>query len=196
MVLAVNAKFPAASVPELLAAARAQPGLPYVAGDNGSPMHILGEQLKKRAGVDLTFVPYKGVAQAVTAALGGQAAVIWMPASSNLQHFRSGALRPLATSSPTRSPLLPAVPTMIELGFADIEALAWYGLLAPRGTPAAAIERVNKAVNAVLSLPEVRDTLHAAGYEPEGGSGAALAAQMRADDARYRKLVSELHLKN
>jgi tripartite-type tricarboxylate transporter receptor subunit TctC len=195
MVLAVNGKLGVTSVPELVAAAKKQPGLPYAAGDNGSPMHVLGEQLAKRAGLDLTFVPYKGVAQSVAAALGGQVNVIWMPTSSNVQHFRSGALRPIAHASPRRSPLLPDVPTMIELGYRDIEAVAWFGMLAPLATPQTTIGRLNKEVNAVLAAADVRESLLTAGYVPEGGSPEALGAQMRADDARYRGLIAELGIK-
>jgi tripartite-type tricarboxylate transporter receptor subunit TctC len=195
MVLAVNGKLGVAGVPELVALAKKQPGLHYAAGDNGSPMHVLGEQLGKRAGVDMTFVPYKGVAQSVAATLGGQVNVIWMPSSSNVQHFRSGALRAIAHASPRRSPLLPGVPTMIELGYKDIEAVAWFGMLAPLSTPPGVIGRMNKEVNAVLAAADVRESLLSAGYVPEGGSPEALGAQMRADDVRYRGLIAELGIK-
>ena len=195
MVLAVNGKFSAGSVNDLVATAKKQPGLPYTGGDNGSPMHVLGEQFKKAAGVDLTHVPYKGVAQAVTAAIGGQVNVIWMPTSGNLRHFTGGALRVLATSSPKRSALLPDTLTMIELGYKDMDAVAWFGLLAPLATPAAIIARVNNEVNAVLAIPEVRNGLTSTGYVPEGGTPEALAALMRTDDVRYRKLVAELGVK-
>jgi tripartite-type tricarboxylate transporter receptor subunit TctC len=195
MVLAVNPKLGVSSVADLIALAKKQPGLPYAAGDNGSPMHVLGEQLKKRAGLDMTFVPYKGVAQAVAAAIGGQVNVIWMPSSSNLQHFRGGALHALAHASPKRSPLLPDVPTMIELGYKDMDSVAWFGLLAPLGTPAPIIAKLNADVNAVIEAPDVRQNLNTAGYQTEGGPPEALAAQMRADDANFRKLVAELGVK-
>jgi tripartite-type tricarboxylate transporter receptor subunit TctC len=195
MVLAVNSKSSVGSVPELIAMAKKQPGLPYAAGDNGSPMHVLGEQLKNVAALEMTFVPYKGVAQSVVAAIGGHVNVIWMPTSSNLQHFKGGALRALATSSPRRSPLMPDVPTMIELGYRDIEAVAWFGLLAPLATPAPIIAQLNKEVNAVIASPDVRENLNAAGYVPEGGSPEALGAQIRADDVQYRKLIGELGVK-
>lgn len=195
MVLAVNGKLGVGSVPELIAMAKKQPGLAYTGGANGSPMHIVGEQFRKSAQLDLLHVPYKGVAQAVAAAIGGQVNVIWMATSVNLRHFESGALRPLATSTPKRSPLIPNVPTMVELGYRDIEAIAWFGLLAPLATAPAIVGRLNEEVNAVLALPEVRTQLVAAGYVPEGGTPGALAAQMRADDARYKKLVGELDIK-
>ena len=195
MVLAVNGKFSAGSVGELIEIAKKQPGLPYTGGDNGSPMHVLGEQFRKAAGLDLVHVPYKGVAQAVTAAIAGQVNVIWMPTSGNLRHFSGGALRVLATSSAKRTALLPDTPTMVELGYKEMDAVAWFGLLAPLATPAPIIARVNREVNAVLALPEVRAGLTSTGYVPEGGTPEALAALMRVDDARYRKLVAEHGIK-
>ena len=195
MVLAVNPKLGAGSVQELVAMAKKQPGLAYTGGSNGSPMHIIGEQFRKTAGLDLLHVPYNGVAQSVTAALGGQVNVIWMPTSGHLKHFESGVLRAIATSTPKRSPLVPNVPTMIELGYKDIDAIAWFGLLTSLGTPAAIVARLNKEVNDVLAVPEVRTGLVNAGYVPEGGTPEALGAQMRADDAKYRKLVAELNVK-
>lgn len=195
MVLAANGKSGLNSVADVVAMAKRAPGLHYAAGDNGSPMHVLGEQLKKRAGVEMTFVPYKGVAQAVAAALGGQVNVIWMPSSNNLQHFRSGALRVLAHASPKRSVLLPEAPTMIELGYKDMDSVAWFGLLAPLATPNAVIARVNTEVNAVLATAEVRDALNTAGYVPEGGAPEVLASQMRNEDQHMRRLIAELGVK-
>jgi tripartite-type tricarboxylate transporter receptor subunit TctC len=195
MVLAANGKSGLNSVADVVASARRASGLHYAAGDNGSPMHILGEQLKKRAGVDMTFVPYKGVAQAVAAALGGQVNVIWMPSSNNLQHFRSGALRVLAHASPKRSALLPDVPTMIELGYKDMDSVAWFGVLAPLATPGAVITRVNSEINAVLATAEVREALNTAGYVPEGGTPEALATQMRNEDQHMRRLIAEIGVK-
>jgi tripartite-type tricarboxylate transporter receptor subunit TctC len=200
MVLALNARFADArgigSVAQLVTHARREPGLPYASGVNGSPMHFLGEQFARSNDLQLVHVPYKGVAQAVTAALGGQLNLIWMPTSGNLQHFRSGALRALASASPARSPLLPEVPTMTELGFPAIEATAWFGVLAPRGVPAPVIGRLNQEINAVLAVPLVRERLLAAGYEPEGGPPGRLARQMRDDDTRYQRLARELSIRS
>jgi tripartite-type tricarboxylate transporter receptor subunit TctC len=179
---------PASTVCRLIALAK-QPGFPYAGGVSGSPMHVLGEQFKKAA--MLISIPYKSVADSVTAVIGGQINVVWMPTSGNLQYFKAGMLRALATAAPTRSPSMPEVPTMIELGYKNIEAKAWFGLLAPRATPIPVIARLNKEVNAILALPDVREKIIPAGYEPEGGGSEVLAAQMREDDARYRKLVAE-----
>jgi len=194
MVLAVNGKFGVNSVQELIALAKREPGLAYASGVNGSPMHVLGEQFKKDAGLDLVHVPYKGVAQSVSATIGGQINVIWMPTSGNMQYFKAGMLRALATAAPKRTPLMPDVPSMIELGYKDIEATAWFGLLAPLATSAAIIGRLNREVNAVLTAPDVREKLILTGYVPEGGEPAALAAQMRDDDSRYKRLIAELKI--
>ncbi len=191
MVLAVNWKSGINSVQELIALAKRQPGLPYAGGVSGSPMHVLGEQFKKATNLDLVHIPYKSVAASVTAVIGGQINVAWMPTSGNLQYFKAGMLRALATAAPTRSLSMPDVPTMIELGYKNIQAKAWFGLLAPRATPIPVIARLNKEVNAILALPDVREKIIPAGYEPEGGGSEVLAAQMREDDARYRKLVAE-----
>jgi tripartite-type tricarboxylate transporter receptor subunit TctC len=195
MVLAVNGKFAVTSVQELVTLAKKQPGLHYATGVNTSPMHIIGEQFKKAAGVDMEHVPYNGVAQSVTALMGAQVNVSWMPTSGNMQHFKSGALRALATSSPKRSPLMPGVPTMIELGYKDISADAWFGVLAPLGTPAPVITALNRHMNSVLTMPDMLERLIPAGYVPEGGGPERLAAQMRADDSYYKKLIEELRIK-
>ncbi len=196
MVLAVNGELRARSVSELIALAKKQPDLPYTGGANGSPMHIIGEQFKKTAGLSMFHVAYKGVAQAVTAAIAGQVNVIWMTTSSgNVKHFQSGALRPLAVTSSKRSPLLPEVPTMIESGYKDIEDVAWFGVMAPLGTPAPIIARLNGEINAVLATPDVRDRLIFMGYVPEGGGPDVLAAQMRRDDSHYHTLITEFGVK-
>ena len=195
LVLAVNAKLAVHSVPDLVALAKREPGLAYTAGQMGSPMHVLVEQLKKAAAIDLTFVPYNGVAQSVASALGGQVNVIWMPISGQLQHFRSGALRPLAQSGPRRFALLPDLPSMVELGYQGIEHLSLVGISAPLGTPEAIVGAVNRELNAVLAEPDVRERILVSGNTPEGGAPAALADALREQDRRYRRLAAELKIR-
>ncbi len=199
MVLAVNSKFAdragVRNVQDFIAAARREPGFPYSGGDNGSPMNVMGEQFKKEAGLVLTHVPYGGVAKTVAALLGGHINMAWMPTSGNTQYFKDGMLRALATSSPKRSPQMPDVPTMTELGYRDIKATAWFGILAPLATPAPIVARLNQEIDAVLAAPDVRERLDQLGYEPEGGAPEALAAQMREDDERYRRLTADLKIR-
>ena len=194
-VLAVNAKLPVHDVRELVALAKSEPGLAYSAGQMGSPMHVLAEQLKKAAGIQLTFVPYNGVAQSVAAALGGQVNVIWVPVSGQLQHFRSGALRPLAQSGPRRFALLPEVPSMAEVGYPGIEHLSLVGIAAPSGTPEAIVDTINRELNAVLAEQDVRNRILASANTPEGGPPSGLAEALREHDRRYRRLAAELKIR-
>src|SRR5690606_10932334 len=136
--------------------------------------------------------PYSGVAKAVTSVVGGQVNMGWLPASGNTQYYHDGTLRALATLSPKRSPQMPDVPTMTELGYKDTTATAWFGILVPPGTPEPIIARLNKEINSVLQMPEVRQKLAPMGYEPEGGGPDVLAAQMRADDQHYSRLITDL----
>jgi tripartite-type tricarboxylate transporter receptor subunit TctC len=195
LVLAVNAKVGVQSVQELVALAKREPGLPYTAGQIGSPMHVLVEQFKKAAAIDLTFVPYNGVAQSVTAALGGQVNVIWMPVAGQLQHFKAGPLRPLAQSAPRRSALIPDVPAMAELGYKGIEHVSLVGVAAPLGTPDIAVGAINRELNAVLAEQDVRERILVSGNTPEGGEPAALAEALREHDQRYRRLAAELGIR-
>jgi tripartite-type tricarboxylate transporter receptor subunit TctC len=195
LVLAVNAKLPVKSVAELVALAKREPGLPYTAGQLGSPMHVLVEQFKRAAGIELTFVPYNGVAHSVAAALGGQVNVVWMPAAGQLGHFKAGALRALAQSGPRRSPLIPEVPTMIELGYTGITHLSLVGIAAPAGTPGPTVARINRELNAVLADNAVRERIAVSGYTPEGGEPAVLADALREHDQRYRRLAAELGIR-
>ncbi|MDX3906271.1 MAG: tripartite tricarboxylate transporter substrate binding protein [Pigmentiphaga sp.] len=199
MVLAVNGKFAdrngIRTVSDLAEYTRRHPELPYSGGDNGSPMNVMGEQFKKEAGLRMTHIPYGGVAKTVSALIGGHVNVAWMPTSGNMSHFKNGALRALATSSPARSPQMPDVPTMAELGFKDVRATAWFGILAPLGTPQPIVGRLNSEINAVLGSADMRAKLAELGYDPEGGGPEALAAQMREDDERYRRLTSDLNIR-
>jgi tripartite-type tricarboxylate transporter receptor subunit TctC len=195
LALAVNAQLPVHDVRELVALAKRESGLAYTAGQIGSPMHVLVEQLKKAAAIDMTFVPYNGVAQSVAAALGGQVNVIWMPLAGQLQHFRSGALRPLAQSGPRRFTLLPDVPSMKELGYGDIEHLSLVGIAAPAGTPDAIVATINRELDAVLAEHDVRARILASANTPEGGPPAVLADALREHDRRYRRLAAELKIR-
>ncbi len=196
MMLVVNPALGVKSVAELVAIARQRPGLPYASAGNGSPMHIAGELFRRAAGVDLQHIPYKGVAPSVTAALGGEVQVLFVALGGGIaQHLRSGKLQVLAVTEKRRTALLPNVPTMAELGYAGVATDAWYGVLAPTGTPPAVIARMNQEVNAVLALPEVRERMNTAGIDVRGGTPEAFAAEMRDDHARYGRIVREFGIK-
>ena len=192
MMLVVNPSLGVQSVAELVALARARPGLAYASAGNGSPMHIAGELFRRAAAIDLQHVPYKGVAPSVSDTLGGQVPILFTSLGGGVaQHLRTGRLRVLALTERQRSPLLPGVSTMAELGYPGVETDAWYGVFAPTGTSAEVISRMNREINRVLALVDVRERLNAAGADVRGGSAEAFASEMRDDYARYGRIVRE-----
>jgi len=196
MILVVSPTLGVKSVKELVALAKQKPGMPYASAGNGSPMHIAGELFRKAAGVDMQHVPFKGVAPSVVAVLGDQVQVLFVAMGGGIsQHLRSGKLIVLAVTEKNRTPLLPNVPTMAELGFKGVETDAWYGVFAPTGTPAAVITRMNREINAVLAMPDVRERMNQAGMDVRGGTAEAFGAEMREDFARYGRLVQEFGIK-
>lgn len=195
MLVAVNPKLGVKSLAELVAAAKKSPGLPYATPGNGSPMHIAGELFKRAAGVDMLHVPYKGVAPSVNAALAGEVQVLYVALGGISPHVKSGRLVPLALAERKRTSLLPDLPTFQEQGFAGVEVNAWYGVLAPAGTPAAVVQRLNREINEILALPDVRERLNGAGLDVAGGAPEVLGAAMKEDDARYAKIVKDFDIK-
>lgn len=177
---------------ELIANARAGAFFTYGTPGAGSPMHILGEMLNRAAGTRITHVPYRGLAPVVTDTLGGHLTIGWVTPAVAIQHVHAGRLIPLAIAERQRSRLLPAVPTLVELGYRDVVVGAWMGLLGPRGLPADVTARLNALMNEILKLPDVVTRMNALGIEPVGGEPAVLARQIAEDEERFGKLVREL----
>jgi tripartite-type tricarboxylate transporter receptor subunit TctC len=190
VVLVVSADSPYRSLADLLAAAKSAP-VTYASPGNGTVSHLAGELLQRASGAKLTHVPYKGAAQAMTDTLGGQVQSFMSSVPSALSHIKSGRLRALAVTSAQRSPELPSVPTVAESGYPGFEASTWYGLLAPAGTPAGVIARLNAEVNRALASPEVRGRLASEGGETLGGSPAQFAAFLAAEHAKWGRVVRE-----
>jgi tripartite-type tricarboxylate transporter receptor subunit TctC len=195
MLVVVNPELGVKSLGELVAAAKKTPGLPYGTAGNGSPMHVAGELFKKAAGVDMLHVPYKGVAPSVNAALAGEVKVLYVALGGVAGQLKSGKLVPLAVAERKRTSLLPDLPTFEELGYKGVDVNAWYGILAPAGTPADVVARLNREINEVLAMPDVRTRLNTAGLDIVGGSSDTLAAAMRADNERYARIVKEFDIK-
>jgi len=195
MLLVVNPQLGAKTPAELVALAQRNPGLPYGSAGNGSPMHFAGEMFKKATGVDMQHVPYKGVGPSVTDAVGGQVKVLFTSLGSGLMPLiRAGKLVPIAVTEKRRTAFLPELPTLTELGIPGVEVGAWYAVMAPTGTPALVISRLNREINAVLEMPDVRDKLTGAGIEVRGGSAEALAAEIQDDYTRYGRLAREFSI--
>ena len=191
-VLIVNPSLPAKSVGELIALAKAQPGK-YTIGSSGtgtSPQ-MTGELFRRRAGIDLVHVPYKGGPEATTALIGGQIDTLFAIASTAQPQIESGKVRPLAVTSRQRTSLLPNVPTMIEAGLPGFEAVTWFGFAVPAGTPKEIVDRLNGEIGKVLAMPDVKQKLAQQGIDTGGGTPEEFAAYMKDEFAKWGALVKE-----
>jgi tripartite-type tricarboxylate transporter receptor subunit TctC len=188
--LTVHPSVPAKTVNELVALARRRPGkLSYASSGNGSPNHLGMEQFKLMAKLDIVHVPYKGSAPSRIDVLGGQVDMLFDVLRVALPYRESGKLRVLAVGSPRRSTLAPDLPTMEEAGWKGVEVVTWHALLAPAGTPAAIVSRLQAEIARSLSAPDMKDKLAKIGVEVVAGTPAELAAFLRADMARWEKVV-------
>ena len=196
LLLAVNPSFPAKDVKELVAAAAARPGqVNFASGSTGSASHLAGEMLKTMARVDMVHIPYKGGSLAVQDLAAGQVQLMFENMPSILPFVQSGRLRGLAVTSARRSPAAPELPTMIESGYAGFEAGSWYGLFAPAGTPAEILARLNADMVKSLRSAETRKLLAQQGAEPVGNSEAEFAAFIRAEIAKWGRVIKAANVK-
>ncbi|MEI6302513.1 MAG: tripartite tricarboxylate transporter substrate binding protein [Betaproteobacteria bacterium] len=188
IVLAVNPATPANTVRELIALSKAKP-LAFASAGNGTAMHLAGELFKLKAGVDLQHVPYKGSGPAVTDLMGGQVPVAFVDLSSALPHIRSGKVRALAVASGKRTITVPEIATIAESGIPGYDAVGWFGLFAPAGTPREIVNKLNAEVQRIMQLPEVRDRALAAGAEPAAGTPEEFAAFIRTEIPKWAEVV-------
>jgi tripartite-type tricarboxylate transporter receptor subunit TctC len=195
IVLGAHPSLGANTLAELIALAKARPGLAYATSGSGSIQHMAGEWFAKLAGIQLTHVPYKGGGQAITDLLGGQVPLGSLGNTPLLPHFRAGKLRILAQTSAQRSPSLPEVPTYAEAGLKDLVLEQWLGIFFLAGTPAEAVARLNAEVNRGLSDASVRERYAQNGLEPVGGTMDQFARQYRDDYDKYARLIKDLAIK-
>jgi tripartite-type tricarboxylate transporter receptor subunit TctC len=198
LVLLVRDDLPVRSVAQLVEMMREKPGrLNYSTGGYGSPHHLATMTLFHRAGLQQTVavhVPFAGLAPALMALLSGNAQFMITSTGAATPHIASGKLRPLATTGLKRSPRLPEVPTMAELGYAGFEVLAWCGLAAPAGTPEPIVARWNELANAALRDSTLRGQISALDYEIRGGTPAEFADFAMLDISRYKRLAEDMGL--
>ncbi len=188
--LVAHPSVPASSVKELVALAKAKPGqVSYGSYGNGSSAHLIGELFKMMAGVDLLHVPYKGAAPAVNDLLGGQVNLVFADVAAVLPHVKSGKLKPLGIGSSRRFDGLPDVPTISEAGVAGFEAGGFLGLVAPAGTPPAAVSALNGAVLKSLHSPKVRESLVALATVPMGGTPEDFGRHLRAEVEKWARVI-------
>jgi tripartite-type tricarboxylate transporter receptor subunit TctC len=192
VVLAVNAQSEFKSVGDLIAAAKAKPkSVNYASPGNGSTPHLAVELFVGAAGIALTHVPYKGGSQAITDVIGGHVQAVAVNALEVLPHVRSGKLRVLVVMSPTRSGILPDVPTVAESGFPGFEASVWYGFIGPAGMPAPLVARLHAEIQRALASDDVKGRLAASGGEVLPGPVDRFTALLNAERTRYEKLIRE-----
>ena len=192
LMLVVHPSVAAKSVQELVALAKANPGrLNFGSGGVGSTPHLSAELFKSAAGIDAVHVPYKGGAPALNDLVGGQLSFMIENVPGTMPFVKQGRLRALAITSAQRSPLEPALPTMVESGVPGYEVVGWQGLFAVAGTAPDIVARLQADVGKVLRLPEVRERLAALGAEPVGSTPEEFGAFIRAERTRWGRIIRE-----
>ena len=195
-VITARIDLPASSLPEFIAWAKANPGkATYASQGNGSTSHLSASNLATLAGIELVHVPYKGSAGAVQDLLGGQIPYMFLPVHVAATYIKSGKLKALAIGSAKRHPLLPDVPTLIELGLKDANVDMWYGLFAPKDTPDEIVARLDKELAAILDSDEAREAFGKQGLTPATSTPAELAEIVKRDRDRWADIIAKRGIK-
>jgi tripartite-type tricarboxylate transporter receptor subunit TctC len=190
ILLAVHPSVPAKNVKELIALAKRQPdALSYASSGSGGISHLIGEHFKSVAGIQMLHVPYKGDTPALVDLASGQVSLMFGTAVSFLPYVKTGRLNALAVTNPKRSPVVPNVPTVAESGLPGFEALQWFGVYAPAGTPRDIVARLNTEIAKILRMPDIRERFASLGADIVGGTPEEFAAFQRAEVAKWTKIV-------
>lgn len=194
-IITVTPSFPAKDLKELIAVLKASPGkYSYASSGVGSINHMLGESFQAYSGTKLIHVPYKGSGPAMTDVMGGQVDILFDQFPSSKQHVDSGKLKGIGAISPQKIPGYPNIMTMEDAGLKGFVDEAWYGLLAPKGTPADVVAKITDAMKKTLANPELRSKLENVGARPVGNSPQEFAMQIRSEQERMKKLVKERNI--
>jgi tripartite-type tricarboxylate transporter receptor subunit TctC len=195
-ILAVNNDVPAKSFADFVALAKAQPGkLSYASPGVGTPQHIAGELLKSLAGIDIVHVPYRGTTQILPDLLGGRLNLFFGNISNVLPLVREGKLRAFGITSKKRSPQIPELPTMEELGFPGYEATAWFGMMGPAGLPKPIVDKIHDETVKLLAQPDVRGKLESLGLQLVGNTPAQFAAIVKQEMPMWGKVIKDAGIK-
>jgi tripartite-type tricarboxylate transporter receptor subunit TctC len=190
LVLVVNPKSPYKTLQDIINAAKAKPGeLTFSSGGIGGSHQLSAEIFKQSAGIDMIHVPYKSGSAGLTDLMAGNVTMMFDQMYSAMPSIKADKLRPIAITSKKRSPLLPNVPSFTELGYPKVEVLNWQGLIAPKGTPKAIIDRLNAAANEALKDPQLRELMLSQGNEIGGGAPADFAALIRSESIKWGAVV-------
>ena len=194
-IFVVNPALPVHTMPEFIAYAKARPGqLSYASGGNGSSSHMSMKLLKSMAGIDIVHVPYKGSTPALTDVISGQDAVMSVNMPPAVPHVKAGTLRALAVTTRTRAPSMPDLPTVAET-LPGYETVAWFGVLAPAGTPKDVINRLSVEIAKIARSPDMRERLAGMGAEPVGGTPEEFGAVMARDIEKWTALAKSVGIK-
>ncbi len=195
-ILVINPTVPAKSVKELIALAKAQPGkLNYGSAGPGSSLHMTGELFKLESGADITHVPYKGTAPALIDLLSGQVQMLFSTMPSVVPHVKTGKLRALGVSSTKRAGVVPDVPTIAEAGVPGFEVLNWQGIVVPKKTPDAIVQKLNRALLEALKSPETIKALANQGLDAAGGTPEQFGALIKSEIEKYGKVAKAANLR-
>ena len=196
LVLVAHPSLQAGSIAQLLKLAKDRPGkINYASSGTGTPYHMAGELFKSLSGTDLVHIPYKGSSGARTDVMGGQVDLMFDAVTTMAEQVKAGKVKALATTGLQRSAVLPDVPTVAEAGVPRYEATIWLGLLAPRGTPAAVVQRLNEAVSRITSQPQVQQDWAKQGATAMVMSPAAFDKYVQDDIAKWEKVIKAAHIK-
>lgn len=195
-ILVVHPSVAAKSVAELVNVAKQKSGaLNYASGGTGTPLHLAAELFKKRAGIQMTHVPYKGGGPAAASVLAGETQLLFASVASSLPHIKSGRLRALATTGAKRSKTAPELPTIAESGYPGFDVSTWYGLLVPARTPSYVVDRIHNEALKALEYADVQKAMARQGLEIETGNGAQMTARMKAETAMWAGVIKEAGIK-
>ena len=196
LVLVAHPSLKATTIKELVALARAQPGkLNYASSGPGTPYHMAGELFKSMADVYLVHIPYKGSSGARTDVIGGQVDMMFDAVTTMAEQVKAGKVKAIATTGRQRSDVMPDVPTVSEAGVPGYEATIWLGLMAPKGTPKAIVDRLNEAVSRISSQPDVRQVWGKQGATPLVMTPAVFDKYVHDDIAKWSKVIRSAHIK-
>lgn len=192
MIFVVHPSLPARNVSELVALAKSRPGqLPYASAGNGSPAHLAFELLQRSARIEITHIPYKGAAPALTDLLGGHVVMFFSGMPPAMPHVKAGKLRAIAVSTAKRSPAAPEVPTVAESGVRDFDISTWFGVFAPAATSKDIIGKLNAEISRALTLPNVRERLAREGAETAPNSPEQFGKFIQSEIAKFARIIRE-----
>lgn len=196
VVLCVNPSIPAATLDDLVAMVKAQPGRhAYASPGSGTPPHLVAEQLRMPLGLDLIHVPYSSAGQAVAAALGGHVPIVFSSTPPALQHIASGRLRALAVTGAARTRNLPNVPTMTEAGHGEVDGDGWFALVVPAATPKPVVDALYLAIAAAMNNADVRARMPVSGFEPLLMTPEASATRLRSEGEKLTRIIRSAGIK-